>query len=150
MYLNNKQSFTFGAIILALLSFIACEKTLETSKIIGFGLKADLAPSESVWFGADTLTGLKVTVTKIEDSRCPEDEFVQCVWAGEANVDLLAVEQQDSLSLKLKIDPTKTSKTDTLSFTLNSKNYKAVLFAVNPYPSTNNEGSNFATLTILK
>lgn len=148
MYLNNKQSFTFGFIILALVFFIACEKTIETSKIIGYGTRVELKQTESIWFGADSLTGLKVTVTEIADSRCPED--VDCVWAGEAKVDLLAVQTQDSVNLKLTIDPTNSYKIDTLDFTLNSKNYKALLFAVDPYPSTKNEGAKFATLTVLQ
>lgn len=148
MYLNNYQSFTFGALILGLLSFIACEKTTETNKLVGFGVKADLKQAESVWFGADTLTGLKVTVNKIADSRCPED--VQCVWAGDASVKLLATDLKDSVVLDLKIDPAKNSKTDTLQFSLSNKNYKALLYAVNPYPNTKIKMVKSATLTILK
>nr|WP_294894235.1 hypothetical protein [uncultured Pedobacter sp.] len=148
MYLNNYQSYTFGIIILGLLSFIACEKTTETSKIIGFGEKVVLQQSDNVWFGADTITGIQIKINEIMDSRCPED--VKCIWAGEANVKLLATDLKDSVSLDLKIDPVKSSKTDTVKFTLNSKNYQALLYAVNPYPNSKNEGVKFATLTILK
>lgn len=148
MYLNNYQSFAFGFIILGLLSFIACEKTTETSKILEFGKQAELKQTESIWFGSDTLTGVKVKVNEIADSRCPKD--VQCVWAGEVTVKLLFSANKDSLNLDLKIVPANKYKTDTLSFTLNSKNYKALLFDVTPYPNTKNQGSKFAALTILK
>lgn len=147
MYLNNYQSFIFGTLIIGLLSFVACEKTTEISKILGFGGKAELMQTDSIWFGTDSLTGIKVSVTEIADSRCPED--VQCVWAGEANVDVLASYNEESIKLKLKIDPAKSSKTDTVNFTLNSKNYKALLFAVNPYPNTKIKAVKVATITVL-
>jgi hypothetical protein len=150
MYLSNYQSYAFGAIILGLLSFIACEKTIETSKIIGFGQKAVLKQSQSVWFGADTLTGMQLVVNEITDSRCPNDPNIQCVWAGEATVNLLATDTKDSVSLNLKISPAKNPQTDTVSFSLGNKYYKALLFEVNPYPNSKNEGAKFATLTILK
>lgn len=144
MYLNNYQSFIFGAIIIGLLSFVACEKTVETKKIIGFGVKAELAQTKSIWFGADTLTGVKVSVSEIADSRCPEDLI--CVWAGEAKVKLLAVNKKDSLAIQLSLSAPK----DSLNFSLGDKNYKAILSDVNPYPnSTKNQGVKFATFTIL-
>ncbi|HTN21192.1 MAG TPA: hypothetical protein VL125_11985 [Pelobium sp.] len=144
MYLNNYQSFIFGAVILGILSFIACEKTIETSKIVGFGVNVELAPSESVWFGSDTLSGVYTKVDNIEDSRCPEGAV--CVWAGEAKTSLLVVQKQDSVNLNLKLN----SPTDSVSFSLNNKSYKAVLTAVNPYPNLkNNTSAKSATLTIL-
>lgn len=149
MYLNNQQSFAFGFIILGLLSFIACEKTIETSKLAAFGVKTDLKQAESIWFGADTLTGLQVTVKDINDSRCPNDPTVQCVWGGEANVKLLVSADNDSTSIDVKLAPTNNYKTDTVSFKLKNNNYKAVLFDVSPYPNNKNQGSKFATLTIL-
>ncbi len=150
MYLNNYQSFTFGAIIIGLLSFVACEKTAETQKIIGFGIKTELAQTESIWFGSDTLTGLKVRVIEIADSRCPNDPNVQCVWAGEAKVKFTATHNTDSVGFDLKISPTENPETDTVSFKLNSKNYQAILYAVNPKPTANNnQGAKFATFTIL-
>ncbi|HEX7366606.1 MAG TPA: hypothetical protein VF273_05880 [Pelobium sp.] len=150
MYLNNYQSFIFGAVILGLLSFIACEKTGEANKVVGFGVKTDFKQSESVWFGADTLSGLQITVKEINDSRCPNDPEVQCVWGGEASVKLLATDSKDSLDLMLKIDPAKNSTTDTVPFTIGSKQYKALLFSVNPYPSTKIKMVKSATLTVLR
>lgn len=147
MYLNNYQSFIFGAVILGLLSFVACEKTIETNKMVDFGTKAELSQSEEIWFGTDTLTGVKVKLTEIADSRCPED--VQCIWAGEAKVKMLAVSKTDSVNLDLKISPAHSSRTDTLSVLLNSKNYKALLFDVSPYPNTNNDSEKIAIFTII-
>ncbi len=148
MYLNNYQSSIFGFAILGLLSFIACEQTIETNRIVDFGTKTTVSQSKSVWFGTDTLTALHLTVEEIADSRCPED--VQCVWAGEAKVKLLAASKTDTVKLDLVISPEKNSKADTLSFDLNNKNYKALLYSVDPYPNTKVKGVKTATFTILK
>ena len=148
MYLNNYQSSIFGIAILGLLFFIACEKTIETSKVVDFGAKATVYQEKSVWFGTDTLTGVNVTVEEIADSRCAED--VECVWAGEAKVKLMATSKSDTVALDLTISTEKNSKTDTLSFGLNDKNYKALLYSVDPYPNTKIKAVKSATFTILK
>ena len=134
MYLNNFQSYVFGSILLLIMAFAACDKGETGTPIKTFGEKAELSVNDKVWFGADTLNGLKTLVTEISDSRCPEN--VQCVWAGEAVVKLKINNLTDSTTVNLKIEPAKNSVTDTVSFTLSAKDYQAILYDITPYPNT--------------
>lgn len=47
-----------------------------------------VALGESVSFGATTITPLRVT----EDSRCPSEEGVQCIWEGVLSVEVEVTE----------------------------------------------------------
>ncbi|RKD13823.1 hypothetical protein BCY91_09700 [Pelobium manganitolerans] len=146
MYLNNLQSFFFGATLLGLVSFVACEKTVETNKIVPFGTKVELGTAESVWFGADTLNGVEISIIAIDDSRCPIG--VNCIWAGEARVQFNATQlNSDTASFELRLP---TAKKDTLSFKLNQNYYQAVLFGVKPYPSAQQKNAKSRATISLK
>lgn len=149
MYLNTVQTYIFSVILLLVVAFAACEKTEESKKIVPFNQEVSLAANEHVWFGSDTISGLKVMVDDINDSRCPSD--VNCVWAGEARVSLLVNPKTDSVYVALKISPTNNSVADTVGFTIQNKNYKAALKAVMPYPLANQTTTTkTATFTIFK
>lgn len=149
MYLNNFQSYVFGSILLLIMAFAACDKVETGTPIKAFGEKAELSVNDKVWFGADTVNGLKTLVTEISDSRCPEN--AQCVWVGEAIVKLKINSLTDSTSVNLKIAPVKTSVTDTINFGLNSKTYRAILYSVNPYSNTDEPViKKIATISISK
>ncbi|MFC5284971.1 hypothetical protein [Pedobacter alpinus] len=151
MYLNNFQSFVYGFFVFVAIGFMACEKTNETKKIVSFGEVVELAKTESIWFGSDTLIGLKFYVDTINDIRCPEDEDIACVWAGEALVNVTAYQKSDSTNFTLKLSPTKNFKSDTVSFSLNNQSYKGILLKVDPYPnSTKSTVTKSATITVLK
>ncbi|WP_341228369.1 hypothetical protein [uncultured Arcticibacterium sp.] len=75
-----------------------------------------------------------IRLSKIEDSRCPEN--VVCVWAGEAVVtfDLLINKQPYSnLQLCLQCD-----QETGIPQELNIENQTITLVAVNPFPNTEN------------
>jgi hypothetical protein len=101
----------------------------------------------------------KATLTffGLEDSRCPEG--VQCVWAGNATVDLLlsGVTTEGGVNEHVKMclgacDGGFT-ETDTLSKKFAGEDYKLILTAVKPYPkvdSTRKIEDSFIVLKIEK
>jgi hypothetical protein len=127
------------------MAFAACEKGETSAPLKAFGEKTELATNDKVWFGSDTINGLKTVVTQIADSRCPEN--VTCVWAGEAIVKLKFNNYTDSTSVNIK----KKGAIDTVNFSLSSKAYQAILYSVNPYPNTEKPNvPKKALLTIIK
>ena len=64
---------------------------------------------------------------EVQDSRCPDG--VTCIWAGEAEVTILAWDEDEKMQhrLILTLDDQKTNRGRTGKFTVQ-------LFAVNPYP----------------
>lgn len=149
MYLNNVQSFVYSFFIFVAIAFMACEKTYETNKIVSFGEQVEVAQNDFMWFGSDTISGIKVFVNEISDSRCPTN--VVCVWEGEAKVSFLANPKSDSVYVSLKFPSLTKSSQDTVSFIIKNQTYKAVLSDVYPYPKSNNAAvKQTAKITILK
>ena len=143
MYLNNYQSFLFGAVIIGLVAFVACKKSSETQKIVGFSIKTELSQTENTWFGASNITGVKIKIYEINDRTCTED--LVCVWGGEAWSNLMSGNLTDSISQQIEQSPPKNE----IQFKLGNKNYKAVLYDVNVYPnSTKTESNKNATFAV--
>lgn len=151
MYLNNLQSFIYSILIFIAIGFIACEKSYDDKIILNYGEVANLEKTGSIWFGTDSISGVKITINTISDSRCPNDKDIACVWAGEAVVSVTASHQSDFKSFTLKKSPEIRISADTVSFSLKNVKYKGVLYEVNPYPKSNqNLPNKFAKLTIIK
>ncbi len=149
MYLNNFQSYTFGAVLIFMMCFAACEKTPLAINSIPYGQNTDLKAEQTIYFGTTIKDGLKVSVDQISDSRCPLN--VTCIWAGEASVRLNIRNLNDSIKVDLKINPAKNSQPDTLVFNLHQSKYQAILYSVNPYPD-NSKPSSYpnAKITLIK
>lgn len=149
MYLNNFQSYTFGAILIFFLCFAACEKGILNGPLLSYGEKVELQKSQSILFGTDTNNGLKLTVNTINDSRCPKD--VNCVRAGEAAVKITIYDiKENSATFNLYYGEKSHFKPDTVNFSIDKKIYKVILFDVNPYPQTSvTQDSLKAKLTLL-
>ena len=149
MYLNNFQSYIFGAILLFVMGFVACEKTATTPNLIAFGKAIELKEAESIYYGTTIEDGVKLGIEEINDSRCPSN--VVCIWAGEAVITLNVKGVEDSAKVKLKITPSKNSQPDTLSFNLNNNSYRVILHSVNPFPNTSKSmDSKKAKITLIK
>lgn len=149
MYLNNFQSYTFGAILIFFLCFAACEKGILNGPLLSYGEKVELQKSQSILFGTDTNNGLKLTVNTINDSRCPKD--VNCIRAGEAAVKITIYDiKEKSATFNLYYGEKSHFKPDTVNFSIDKKIYKVILFDVNPYPQTSvTQDSLKAKLTLL-
>jgi len=149
MYLNNFQSYTFGAILIFFLCFAACEKGILNGPLLSYGEKVELQKSQSILFGTDTNNGLKLTVNTINDSRCPKD--VNCIRAGEAAVKITIYDiKENSATFNLYYGEKSHFKPDTVNFSIDKKIYKVILFDVNPYPQTSvTPDSLKAKLTLL-
>ena len=89
-----------------------------------------------------------LTFSEVQDSRCPEG--VQCVWAGNATVDLTltsaisATAEPELVKMCLgdcrTVYPNNPYRTaDTLNYTLAGQSYRFILKAVNPAPKANQE-----------
>jgi hypothetical protein len=78
---------------------------------------------------------IKIMVTSVSDSRCPEG--CDCIWAGEANVFFTLKDQGNLLDTNL-IMPSKPK--------MLYKNYSIELKEVNPYPICNYQNSTDYTI----
>lgn len=81
---------------------------------------------------------ISIKVSKIEDSRCPED--VVCVWAGEAKVTFdIVIDQKlySSKQLCLLCDQESGTPQEIII-----ENKTITLVAVNPYPNSENPQMN--------
>ncbi|GAB3175634.1 hypothetical protein [Telluribacter humicola] len=89
-----------------------------------------------------------LTFSEVQDSRCPEG--VQCVWAGNATVDLTLTSSISSSTEPELVQmclgdcrtlyPNKPYRTaDTLNYTLAGQSYRFILKAVNPSPKADKE-----------
>lgn len=90
---------------------------------------------------------ISITLTDVQDSRCPSG--MQCIWAGYAAVtlqltDATAAPQTARLTLLNNL-PTYTR--DSVSVTLNRREYWLRLLDVTPYPGEGN-GSTKRTATL--
>jgi hypothetical protein len=139
MYLNNFQSYIFGAVLLFVMGFVACEKSAENFPVFQMGNSAQIKKSETVWFESEPK--LKLTVDEINDSRCPAN--VVCVRAGEAKVKITINDLDENLvKFTLNFGEASRFKPDTLDFNLNAKAYRVILSGVNPYPGTGGSPNN--------
>lgn len=85
-----------------------------------------------------------LTFAGVEDSRCPEN--VQCVWAGNATVDLQlrsGQANQEAQSVKMCVGDCRTlypkigfREADTVRVSVQGTPHTLILTQVNPYPNT--------------
>ena len=92
---------------------------------------------------------LRITLTNVQDSRCPINAF--CIWAGYAAVtlelkDAAAAPQTARISLHYK-DLSQYSA-DSVAVTLNQQDYWLRLLDVTPYPSTTGGSSQPPTAVL--
>lgn len=78
---------------------------------------------------------IQVKVTKLEESRCPED--VQCIQAGYAHVQFHIDATNDSVSLFIPPVLAR-QQDDKYVFTYRQRQYTLRLIEVRPYPTTKN------------
>lgn len=114
--------------IALLLAFTACTKvdTIEPQPVLGTKVVAS--------FGTDFVykEGLIVKVTKIEDSRCPEN--VTCVWAGMARVFFTITDNGVSKDVSIDFESKNTPVNTTVE--LGVQKYNIEVADVLPYPKT--------------
>lgn len=115
--------------IALVLVFSACTKvdTITAKPVLGSTVKA------SVNYEIVFQEGLKIEVTKIEDSRCPKN--VTCVWAGMAKVFFKL--SDNGISKEATIDFE--SKNNQTNFELGSQKYIIEVSDVLPYPENSGE-----------
>ncbi|ADB37114.1 hypothetical protein [Spirosoma linguale] len=121
-----------GFLIVGTILFFAC-KSNETSPADSISL----ALHQSGRLGSDVV----VRADSIQDSRCPSDPNVSCIWAGQAKVKLLLKKDSDSTAVRLLLgaDPGSTNKRpDSTTVSLKSETYKVVLREVTPLPTLSN------------
>jgi len=114
--LNEMSRFLISAFLI--LSMFSCSSSGE--KILSFSLKVKVNEEAGI------SNQVKILVTSVCDSRCPEG--CECVWAGEANVFFKLNDQGNLLDTNLVL-PSRPRMV--------YKNYSIELKSVNPYPICN-------------
>lgn len=119
-----------GLLIIGTIFFSACHSSDPTpTDHLSVGLH------QSARIGSDVI----VRVDSIQDSRCPKN--VVCIWAGQAQVNLVLATNTDSSAVKLILSPEKpANRLDSTNISLNNNSYKVILHEVNPYPGTGTAG----------
>ena len=115
-----------GLLVIGALLFSACKSS-------------DTSPSDSISIGLHQSgrlgSDVVVRADSIQDSRCPLT--VNCIWAGQAKVNLLVSKGTDSTTVHLSIGGNLDStnkRPDSTTVSLKNEPYKVILRAVNPYP----------------
>lgn len=128
---------------------------------VNFGQEFPLKVGDKAVATANTATdSLLVEVISIQDNRCPRD--VECIRAGEVQVEVIVTSRQQSENLAMCIGPdcgyleerfrNSTSNTviDTAYFTLDNIPYQLILENVLPYPMSDGQGANTPILRIVE
>jgi hypothetical protein len=123
---------TMKNLIIALLLASTAACTQET-----IDLSPKLATKVELSFDTEVVyqEGVKIKITKIEDSRCPKN--VTCVWAGMARVFFTITEKSISKdgSIDFESNPVKTT------IDVGGQKYNVEVSDVLPYPKDTNETS---------
>ncbi|GAB3722916.1 hypothetical protein [Spirosoma lituiforme] len=123
-----------GLLVIGTLLFSACKSSDTTpSDSISLGLHQSGRLSSDILVRADS----------IQDSRCPINANVVCLWGGQAKVHLMLSKNSDSTAVRLSLgaDPGSTNKRpDSTTVSLRNETYKVILREVNPYPDLNKIG----------
>jgi hypothetical protein len=111
---------------------MGCTKEESAMPTIGLGNKIEASYDTEVAYSE----GIKIKITKIEDSRCPKS--VTCVWQGSARIYLTVsgMEVSKDLVLDFLAD---NSKPANANFELGSQKYFIEIADVLPYPATTDE-----------
>ncbi len=76
--------------------------------------------------------GLELYFTELSDARCPAK--VRCIWEGEAKITLIAIKNQDSLTLNIKIKGLCFDENGGCSEEHNVFGYNIKILYLYPYP----------------
>lgn len=118
-----KKTILMGFILLGI---FACNKE-NVTPIRNLTLKMKKAQT--------AMNDFTLELVNVEDSRCPSDELIQCVWAGEAKIYLFAESGTISDTLEL-VAPGATNQNQMNLDTANFMKYQVILHQVSPYPET--------------
>lgn len=141
--------------ILGLMGLVGCRSDVNSRVAEKFGETFNLKSQEEIRVGGASSDSLEVVVESIADSRCPTD--VNCIWAGNAQVELTLSKDTDTQALELCIGDCHLegeqygafTEQDTALVTLGAQAYEVILKAVIPYPkSTEPVGEQEAVLEI--
>jgi len=113
-----------AVIVLASQSFLPG----EASKTAPFNTPFDLKLDEKV-FLPKARKELVVSLTSINDNRCPEN--VQCITAGNATAEIKLISKNGSEVVKKLVLDQSENASDTISVTLDQTNYSVILSEVN-------------------
>jgi hypothetical protein len=78
--------------------------------------------------------GVTLHVNSIQDSRCPKG--AQCIWAGQADVQLRLSKKKASRTVNLMISAGSGTPQNSAQVTLKAASYRVTLQDVIPYPGT--------------
>lgn len=139
------------ATVILCLSNSSCSKdTIEGIKTAEFNSLFELSLNENIIL-PKIKKELMITLTKINDSRCPAD--VQCIWAGNASIKLkISADSNSVVSKELCLGQcdTKFKTSDSTQIRIKDMNYSIVLKAVDPYPGKGNSEKKKAMLVVQK
>ncbi len=145
-YIYQVMILTGGALFM---SNSSCQKdSLNVMKSADFNRSFDLELNGKVVLPKED-SNLMLSFIQLNDSRCPAD--VQCIWAGNAAVNLRfeakpGVEALTTLCIGQCGQQFKISDTSRVS--LNNINYTVILQEVKPYPGKDRSASPKAVLMV--
>jgi hypothetical protein len=115
------------------LSLSACTKELNMGEKRPTLASLELTYKQPVMMSTNNLYPVRLTLTEVNDARCPSD--VPCFWAGRADVAVMLTDG-DAITQTIHLSSFRQAAgADSVEVTLNKQNYWVRLMAVNPYPS---------------
>ena len=146
--MNATKIQLLSILFLFILLSSSCDK--ENGEVAQFDYPFELEQNERIFF-TESNSGLSLTLTSVQDSRCPTD--VQCISAGRAKVQVLLSQNSGvSVSGELCIgfcDNQNNEVEDTLPLSLDNVKYVLNLKSVNPYPNKFSTNKNKRALFTL-
>lgn len=122
------------ALLIIGVSFIACQKSSVDKK------EEDLIHYKQT-VAINDVPSASLTFSEVEDSRCPEG--VQCIWAGNADIDLVlegfTTEGRVTRTAKMCFGTCSNFVADTLNYDFAGTSYRFILKAVTPAPKKDTE-----------
>ncbi len=128
----GRQLYRLGAMLLTASFVGACQSDgsspnlLAVDERVAAGQDITLAPGEAVVVAPGALSLTFVSVAN--ESRCPVNATIQCVWGGTAAVALLATSPEGKRTLTIETQPGK----DTIPI----DRYQVQLVKLDPMPTT--------------
>jgi hypothetical protein len=112
----------------------ACRKELSLGAEKSSTLSSlELTYKQPTMTATSNLYPVRLTLTEVKDSRCPED--LQCFWAGRVEVAVVLTDA-DAITQTIHLGATaQLPGTDSVEVRLNKRDYWVRLLAVTPYPS---------------
>lgn len=132
MKLNKNIQIKMKKLLVFFMLTGACTKEDSTVPMISLGNKIEAYYESEVAYQE----GIKVKITKIEDSRCPKS--VTCVWQGSVKIYLTLTESNVSKDIILDF-LADNSKPATTTVELGSQKFSVEILDVLPYPENTSE-----------